>query len=289
VFPELFTLDVGAGPLIVRSYETSLLVAALLVPVLGYWIAVRRGLPGRAVALVLLLAALALPVGARIAFSASSGLLDVDLPRRLLAPAWRGFAMDGALFAAVIAGWGACRWQGISTWRLADSLAPALALGLAIMRLGCFLQGCCFGCETSLPWGVVFPWGSPAHQYQMSQGFAPLSPGPDSVHPTQLYELAAALISALLAGWLLRRQLSDGLVILPSALCFLLLRGLALSCRAIAGPSRVTTGMLISVVLLLLITRPPRTRRGSRDSNLPRGTHGNLRPSGHDGTLPESH
>ncbi|MEI6533609.1 MAG: prolipoprotein diacylglyceryl transferase [Candidatus Roizmanbacteria bacterium] len=53
--------------------------------------------------------------------------------------------------------------------------APAIALGLAIGRIGCFLQGCCYGIATSLPWGVNFGDGILRH-------------------PTQLYESLFALL-----------------------------------------------------------------------------------------------
>jgi phosphatidylglycerol:prolipoprotein diacylglycerol transferase len=52
--------------------------------------------------------------------------------------------------------------------------APAIALGIAIGRLGCYLRGCCFGVTTSLPWGVDF--GDGVHR-----------------HPTELYEALFAL------------------------------------------------------------------------------------------------
>ena len=69
---------------------------------------------------------------------------------------------------------------------------PALAIGHAIGRIGCFLVGDDYGRPTNLPWGVAFPEGSP--------------PTLDRVHPTQLYEAA---ILALIA-WLLIRWRRDG-------------------------------------------------------------------------------
>lgn len=49
------------------------------------------------------------------------------------------------------------------SWRwYMDIIAPSAALGLAFGRLGCFLNGCCHGAETNLPWAVQFPYASPA-------------------------------------------------------------------------------------------------------------------------------
>ena len=51
-----------------------------------------------------------------------------------------------------------------------DLLAPSLALGVAIGRLGCFMNGCCYGGACDLPWKVTFPWDSPAHGHQVEHG-----------------------------------------------------------------------------------------------------------------------
>lgn len=50
-------------------------------------------------------------------------------------------------------------------WYL-DICAPSLALGLAIGRIGCFLNGCCYGSTCDLPWALKFPFGSPAQVEQ---------------------------------------------------------------------------------------------------------------------------
>jgi phosphatidylglycerol:prolipoprotein diacylglycerol transferase len=48
-----------------------------------------------------------------------------------------------------------------------DSMAPAMMLGIAIGRVGCLLNGCCYGGVTDWAWGIVFPAGSPAHIHQI--------------------------------------------------------------------------------------------------------------------------
>jgi len=52
-------------------------------------------------------------------------------------------------------------WKHSLRWYL-DIIAPSAALGLAIGRIGCFLNGCCYGSVCHLPWAVTFPFGSPA-------------------------------------------------------------------------------------------------------------------------------
>jgi phosphatidylglycerol---prolipoprotein diacylglyceryl transferase len=97
-----------------------------------------------------------------------------------------GFIL-GTLTAAVF-----CRVRRISFWTIADMGAPGFALGLGLGRIGCFLNGCCFGRPSLLPWAVRFP----------ANGAASLISG-CAVHPTQLYEAAFGFLSFGLL-WALR-------------------------------------------------------------------------------------
>jgi prolipoprotein diacylglyceryltransferase len=82
-------------------------------------------------------------------------------------------------------------------------LAPAALLGAAVGRVGCFLVGCCFGSPTALPWGVAYGPGTPAFREQVVAGQIPADAiATLHVHPSQLYEAAAALLlAAALARW----------------------------------------------------------------------------------------
>jgi phosphatidylglycerol:prolipoprotein diacylglycerol transferase len=53
---------------------------------------------------------------------------------------------------------------------MGDLMAPSIVLGMAVGRIGCFLNGCCFGGACELPWAVQFPWGSPPFMQQVEQG-----------------------------------------------------------------------------------------------------------------------
>lgn len=78
---------------------------------------------------------------------------------------------------------------------VADYFAPALAMGHVLGRLGCFMEGCCHGAPTSLPWGYAFT--SIASSVEESLFGVPL-------HPVQLYEAAG---EALVAWFLIARVL----------------------------------------------------------------------------------
>lgn len=76
--------------------------------------------------------------------------------------------------------------------------SPALALGHAIGRIGCFLVGDDYGKPTTLPWAVAFPDGLP--------------PTTVPVHPTQLYEAAALAVLAVVLLRLSRAKAPDRVV-----------------------------------------------------------------------------
>lgn len=90
-----------------------------------------------------------------------------------------------------------------------DVIAPALALGIAIGRFGCFMNGCCFGDVCSLPWSVRFPEPSPPWQaHHAAHLIGPNALWSLPVHPTQLYSVVDGLIlmTLLLAYFPIRKR-----------------------------------------------------------------------------------
>ncbi len=157
-------------------------------------------------------AGLAAPVGARLLHAAAAGDLSAVDTAVLLRPAAGDFSLYGGLLLAAAVGWVVCRWLGEDPMAVLDASAPAVAIGIAILRVGCFLAGCCFGVPTDLPWGATYPPGSSAHLHQMARSHPLLAVarGPEPVHPIPLYEIAVALAGAALAAWALRRHARPG-------------------------------------------------------------------------------
>ncbi len=102
-----------------------------------------------------------------------------------------------------------------------DVVAPSIAVGTLFGRLGCFLNGCCYGDTCQLPWAVAFPRLSPPWSHHYALGLI----GPDAahslpVHPTQIYSALDALFLFVLltAFYPLRRR--DGEVMGLLMLCY---------------------------------------------------------------------
>ena len=68
-----------------------------------------------------------------------------------------GLVVYGALIGALLAFAWYVRRRGLPMLAMADLIAPSMAIGLAFGRIGCLLNGCCYGGETDVPWAVTFP------------------------------------------------------------------------------------------------------------------------------------
>jgi len=148
--------------------------------------------------------------GAKIYYAILQGDWSTLLERYGLV--WYGGFLLGA--AAVL--W-VVRRRGLPPWQTLDVAAPALALGYAVGRIGCFLVGDDYGVPTSLPWGVAFRHGLPPTRAGALRSVFDLQI-PDSitddtllaVHPTQLYETLICLGIWLIGRRLLKSQRLTG-------------------------------------------------------------------------------
>jgi phosphatidylglycerol:prolipoprotein diacylglycerol transferase len=171
MYPVLFRI----GDFEITSFGVLVAIAAAV----GLWMYKREldrdGLPGAALdaAIAGVLGGLA---GAKLLWVAEHAdeapLADLVLSRGGMS--WFGGLAGGVLSGAIV-----MRRHRVPIVPALAAATPALTVGHAIGRIGCFLVGDDYGKPTSLPWGVAFPQGLP--------------PTDVPVHPTQLYEAAALL------------------------------------------------------------------------------------------------
>jgi phosphatidylglycerol---prolipoprotein diacylglyceryl transferase len=118
---------------------------------------------------------------------------------------WRGgLAYYGGFIFAVGFAWYYVRKHNLGWWRTADLASPGIMLGLVCGRLGCFLNGCCYGKPTTSFVGVVFPRGGAAWRQQVDSGLIQAAQEALPVHPTQLYESIACFICFALLYYVIR-------------------------------------------------------------------------------------
>jgi phosphatidylglycerol:prolipoprotein diacylglycerol transferase len=109
-----------------------------------------------------------------------------------------GLTIFGAIIGAAIGVWIYCKIKKFPFGPFADMMAPGAIIGQAIGRLGCTINGCCYGTETALPWGFI---------YTNPNTLAPLGV---STHPTVVYEIFWDLIVFVLLLKLRGRLMPSG-------------------------------------------------------------------------------
>lgn len=176
-----------------------------------------------------------------------------------------GLVFYGGLLGGVLASWVYFRRVGIPFLPAADTMAPYVALGEAFTRIGCFLNGCCWGAVTSKPWGVRFPSGCAAFEHAAASGLLSAD-GSRTVplHPTQLYMVLGLLVVFVLVKAVLARQRVHGRALAAYLAAYAVWRGTVEVFRD--DTPRYACGMtpaqVISLVLLvaaaLLTARPAR-------------------------------
>jgi phosphatidylglycerol---prolipoprotein diacylglyceryl transferase len=186
--------QLGGRPIF--SYGVMLGISFLLGWMLSSYFIERSGYSRRRTNFLFVLAGVGAILGARILYFVASARGEFTMFaffqfQKGGLVAYGGF-LGGLLTSAVAAVVMKAEW-----WGRADAVAPALALGTGVTRIGCFLFGCDFGQQTGAGWGLHFPrWNNPATEAWIPSGSPAFSQHfhdtgtmsviSESVHPTQL-------------------------------------------------------------------------------------------------------
>lgn len=188
MYPELLRI----GSFVVSSFGLMVALAFLA----GYWITSvefkRKKLDDKLLGNLLLLSMLGGIGGAKLMYIFE----NVPLSDFISSPFTQIFSRGGLTFyggfiGAVLLFWILTIKNKVSFFKVMDAMAPALAIGHSIGRIGCFLVGDDYGIKSDVPWAVAFPKGLP--------------PTTDPVHPTQVYEVVLMGL-IFFALWKLRKR-----------------------------------------------------------------------------------
>lgn len=177
------------GSVRVNSYGAMLMVGFVIGTLSGVHLGRRRGVPAERLLDLGLIILVGSIIGARLMYvllTPNAGpIIDIHT---ILKSGLGGLSFHGGLIGGLLTASIYIAITKLSFWRVADTIAPAVAVGYAITRIGCFLNGCCYGkpAPAWLPWRMTFP----------------LSPDGciRDVHPSQLY---ASLMGFAMFGILL--------------------------------------------------------------------------------------
>lgn len=245
------------------SYALTAALAAVAGAALVWPALARRGWSRRASALTLLAMCAAFMLGARLwNVAVSPGSYGPERPWYALR--LTGLSLYGGILGAFMPLLLAVRRMKKSLWAALDAFTVPAAAAFCIARVGCFLNGCCRGVQTSLPWGVVFP--SLIGEVDLGPlGVVNFNP---PVHPTQLYELLGAALGVPLALCAARRfALPDGGRFLVYGVWFSAMRLCVLPLRALRYSLWIKWGVYPALYLSLIATGVLLLRRRLRDAD----------------------
>ena len=145
------------GPLTFYSYGLFVAVGFLLASFFIVQDARRVGIPENSMLDCLLAVLVGGLIGGRILFVLINREIYLADPLKILMLYEGGLAFQGALFGGLVSGIAVAKIRKMPVLRSCDVIAPYIALGQAIGRIGCFLNGCCYGKIIESGIGVTFP------------------------------------------------------------------------------------------------------------------------------------
>jgi phosphatidylglycerol:prolipoprotein diacylglycerol transferase len=155
-----------------------------------------------------------------------------------------GLVMYGGFIGAVLASVFYFHSKRIPFLPYADASAPSVALGVALTRIGCFMNGCCYG-SAAAHGGVSFPLSSAAGVYQHEIHAAGL-------YPAQLYESAGGLLVVLLLLLVERKKIFTGFLFYALGLMYAVLR-FAVDFFRFYGPDERLGGLSHNQIVCIIL------------------------------------
>jgi phosphatidylglycerol:prolipoprotein diacylglycerol transferase len=206
----LFTIPIFGG-VPIFGYGTMLVLAFLSSTWLAWWRARRENLDPEVIMDMAFWVFLVGMVGARLFYCIEYWGVEIKSLWEAVQYWKGGIVYYGGVIGGTVAFLAYWRSRRFPLRPYMDVLAPSIAIGTMFGRLGCFLNGCCFGRVSNLPWAVAFPRESPPWAEQCRQKLI----SPDAlhslaVHPTQVYSAIDGLILLLVLSAFFPLRRRDG-------------------------------------------------------------------------------
>jgi len=198
MFPDLFSI----GPFTLHTYGVFVAAGFLTGLVVAVKIGKSEGIsPQQTMDMGFFMIAAGI-LGSRLLYILMNLSYYLDRPLDMVKMWEGGLVFSGGIVSVILVVLWYTRRHRLSFWKIADIWAPAMAIGQAIGRIGCFMAGCCYGKPTGSDWGVVFT---------DPRSLAPLNV---PLHPTQLYSSGLNLIVFFILILLHRKKEFEGQVFL---------------------------------------------------------------------------
>lgn len=249
MFPDLFSI----GPFVVHTYGlfvgAGFFIGLMTTVILGK----SEGINPQQVMDMGFIIILSSIIGSRVMYVIMNISYYSHMPLDII-KIWKGgLVFSGGIICVILVMLWYVKRHHLSLLKVCDLWAPAVAIGQAIGRIGCFMAGCCYGKPTDVKWGVVF-----THPHS-------LAPPNILLHPTQIYSSISGILVFLIVLFLHSKKKFEGQVFL----WFLILHSTArLAIERFRGDERgmlfssnmsttqfVTTCILVASVITLIVLK----------------------------------
>jgi phosphatidylglycerol:prolipoprotein diacylglycerol transferase len=194
-YPNINPDLISIGPIRIRWYGLMYALGFLA----SYFLISRQkrarqlGLQGAMLQNLIFYLALGLIIGARLGYILLYQYMNLGVyfrdPLEIIAVWHGGMSFHGGLVGALVSGILYCRRHHLPLWEVGDVVIVTAPIGLALGRLGNFINGELYGRPSTVPWAMVFPMGGPLPR-----------------HPSQLYEAALEGVLLFLILWKLKNR-----------------------------------------------------------------------------------
>jgi phosphatidylglycerol---prolipoprotein diacylglyceryl transferase len=208
----LFTIPIfGGRHLSIFGYGTMLVLAFLSSTWLAWWRARRECLDSEIILDMAFWVFLLGMVGARVFYCIEYWGTEIKNWWEVFQYWKGGIVFYGGLIGAIAGFFVYRRSHPFPLRPYMDVLAPSIGIGIMFGRLGCFLNGCCYGHVCQLPWAVSFPKPSPPWLHHHTLGMIPEGAVQSlAIHPTQIYSAIDGLVLLLLLSAFFPLRRRDG-------------------------------------------------------------------------------
>lgn len=164
-------------------------------------------------------------LGARIAYIAANLHYFMTYPSQIIRIDQGGLIFYGGLIGSSISLVLFARHKHEKTLDVLDFAITSIPLGHALGRIGCFINGCCYGSTTHCPLGVIYPKGSLAWEYQSELGLLEQAATHClPIHPVQLYESSLGIITFFILHIIHKKHKKNGTVLAVYLLIYSVVR-----------------------------------------------------------------
>lgn len=238
------------GPLTVHTYGVFVAAGFLLGLAVAVRLAKEDKIPSERIIDIGFYALLSAIIGSRLFFVVINAGYYLRHPLDVFKIWEGGLVFYGGLILAIPVTLWYIRKHNLDAWTIADVFAPALAIGHALGRLGCFSAGCCYGKPGGMPWAVTFE-----DPECLAKTGIPL-------HPTQIYEALGEFLNFLILmvirrHYLFRGQLFWSYIVLYSVLRFIVeffrgdeARGYIFNGLSVSQGISVVMGLIAIIVII---------------------------------------